>query len=260
MVYDYYFKTVHLPSLPESGTSSNQFEDIKNTPTMILKRFFNHLHYSSRVRAETAPKIYKACFTNVWFSCDLPGRSNDLDRVKEMCSLLRDVNKDIKFSLRSNVHGHDDATFAQFVDSVLGLQVEGEDGVRLEYVLPAEDIRLTEHFLRRERSRRTQRFHPIVHWEQQMSTMSKSGDCYTHWRSGTESHELWMFGALARLDWSEFDWHVQIPTTRRETAKEQDVPFGGFLPEERPSSVVTESRAGIDGKNGLDVESEDGVD
>jgi hypothetical protein len=57
MIYDFYFAAIHLPSLPEPGTSSNLFDRIEQTPTMILKRFFNLLHYSSRVRVETAPAI-----------------------------------------------------------------------------------------------------------------------------------------------------------------------------------------------------------
>jgi hypothetical protein len=136
MIYDFCFEDTQLPSLPEPGTSSNLFDRIESNPTMVLKRFFNLLHYSSRMRAETAPMIYKVCFTNVWFSCDIPGRSNGLERIKEMCSLIGHLNKEIEFGLRFSVHSYDEDTFLQFVDSVLDSQMEGEDGIRLKYVRP----------------------------------------------------------------------------------------------------------------------------
>lgn len=132
--------------------------------------------------------------------------------MKEMCSLLRDVNKDIKFGLRFAVHGYNDATFSRLVDSILGLQGEREDGVRRIYVCPTEDARLTEYFHRRQRSRRETHFGPTVHWEQQMMAMSKSGDCYAHWRSDAETHELWMSATLARLDWSQV--YFEVPATK----------------------------------------------
>lgn len=52
MIYDYYFEGTQLPTLPEPGTSSDLFDNIEHSPTMILKHFFNLLHYSARVRTE----------------------------------------------------------------------------------------------------------------------------------------------------------------------------------------------------------------
>ena len=243
MIYDFYFAAIHLPSLPEPGTSSNLFDCIEDKPTMILKRFFNLLHYSSRVRAETAPTIYKACFTNVWFSCDVYERSNGLKRIKEMCSLIRGVNKDVEFGLRLVVNGCDEDPFSRFVDSVLGLQVEGEDGIRLRRVSSIEQFRPAEQshstgpftptgpfhptapFHPARRFRMVKRFYPTEHWGQQMLRMSKSGNCSTHWKSGSETHELWMSGKLGRLDWSQFDFEFPATEQQQSSACAPEVPL-----------------------------------
>jgi hypothetical protein len=106
-------------------------------------------------------------------------------RVKEMCSLIREVDRDVEFGLRLVVHGYDEDTFLRFVDSVFGLQVGGEDGIQLESVGSKEQLRPIERFhptgsfRPTGRSRRRTRFVPMEQ-NLRMLSMSKSGNCYAH--------------------------------------------------------------------------------
>jgi hypothetical protein len=46
-----------------------------------------------------------------------------------------------------------------------------------------------------------------------MLAMSKLDNCYAHWKSETKTHEFWMYGTLARFDWSQFKF--EFPATEQ---------------------------------------------
>jgi len=109
-----------------------------------------------------------------------------------MCSLIRNVNKDIEFGSHFVVSGYDRSVFLRFVDTFFGLQAEGEDNLKLEYVCSAR--------------------HP----GEQMRTSSTADICYTYWTTAVGDHELWMFGTLARLDWSKLGF--EFPSLKADRA------------------------------------------
>jgi hypothetical protein len=122
--------------------------------------------------------------------CGISEHADDeLKRRKEMCSLIRDVDKNIEFGLHFVVSDYDRKVFMRFVDSFSGLQAEGDVNLRPEYVRAAR------------------------HLGEQMLTSSTSGICYTYWTVAKGNHELWMFGTLTKLDWSKFSFEFPRSTT-----------------------------------------------
>lgn len=198
MIYEYYLEDRKLPKPRKIQPHIDPFERIEIKTTKILEGYFGLLHHSSGVRAENVVAIYRAWFTGVWILCDIDEHTTDvqqchgeLKRVKEMCSLIREIDKSIVFGLRFVVSDYSRGVFLRFVDSFFGLQDEGEEYLKPEYVCSAR------------------------HWGEQMFTSSTSGVCYTYWTTMRGDHELWMFGSLAKLDWRKFSFEFPTPEVER---------------------------------------------
>jgi hypothetical protein len=100
-----------------------------------------------------------------------------------MCSTIWRVDKRIEFGLRFVVRDYDEEVFLQFVDSSFSLQSKGKRSPKPDFV------------------------RPVRHGEEQSLVSSTSTVCYTyHMRGFGRTQELWMFGELAKLDWSKFSF------------------------------------------------------
>jgi hypothetical protein len=197
MIYEYYFEDRKLPRVPKRRDYIDPFDRIEIRSTGLLRPYSGLLQYSSGVRRENVRAIYRARFTGVWLLCDiseqtdeLPARKDELKCVKDICSLIRDVDKDIEFGLHFVISDYEFSDFMSFVESFVSLQAVSEDMLSWwpEYVQSARYL------------------------GEQMLTSSTSGICYTYWSTATGGHELWLFGTLAKLDWSKFSFEFPTPT------------------------------------------------
>ncbi|GAB7335386.1 hypothetical protein MBLNU13_g07765t2 [Cladosporium sp. NU13] len=197
LIYDYYFADRKLPKTRKTKTHIDLFNRIEIRSTGVLGGYFGLLHHSSGVRAENVAAIYRAKFAGVWILCYVDGHTTDaqqpngeLKRVKDMCSLIREIDKDIVFGLHFAVTDHSRSVLLRFIDSFFGMQAEGEEHLKPEYVYSAS------------------------HWGERTLTSSTLGICYSYWTMMRRVHEFWMFGSLARLDWSKF--YFEFPTPKLE--------------------------------------------
>lgn len=191
MIYDYYFEDRKLPLVLSSQYSMHPYYREETSATQALKPYFGLLHHSSGVRAENVRAIYRACFSGKWLVVTINKHTNELERTVETCSLIRKVNKRTKFGLRFVVGDYSESTFLSFVDSFFGLRAEGERYLRLEFVRPTRP------------------------WGEQSLLSSTSAIFYTYSMHAGRNKELWMFGSLAKLDWSKFSFEFPAPELER---------------------------------------------
>lgn len=247
LIYDYYLSDRKLPNPRKPKTHINPFDRIEIKTTKILEGYFGILHHSSGVRAENVVAIYRAWFTGVWLLCDVDEHATDpqqrhgeLKRVKEMCSLIREIDGGILFGLHFVVSDYSRSVFLRFVDSFFGLQDEGGEYLKPEYVCSAR------------------------HWGEQMMTPSTSDICYTYWTTTRGDHELWMFGTLAKLDWSKFSFEFAAPEVERtfhwelsrEGSVESDGEDGFCRTDEEENGATSDSEDEIRGL-GFDSENDE---
>lgn len=230
LIYGYYFEGIELPTSISIEYSTDPSLRKELTNTKILKPYFGLIHHSSGVRAENVRKIYRACFTGKWLVCNISKHTaDDLERTIGMCSCIRSVDKRIEFGLRFVVRDYDEENFLQLVDSFKGLQPRGNRYLEPEFVRPGGR-----------------------HWGERAPDLvsDTAGICYTyHMRGFGRNQELWLFGELARLDWSKYSF--EFPAVEVVSDGEES----GETEEERDVSFDSE-----DGIGGLDSDDEGGED
>jgi hypothetical protein len=230
MIYNYYFEGIELPKTIsiEYSTDPSLRKELSNTK--VLKPYFGLIHHSAGVRAENVRKIYRACFTGKWLVCNINKHTADgLERTIGMCSCIRSVDKRIEFGLRFVVRDYDEEVFLQLVGSFKGLQPRGNRYLEPEFVRPGGR-----------------------HWGERAPDLisDTAGICYTyHMRGFGRNEELWMFGELARLDWSKYSF--EFPAVGAGSGGEES----GESDEERGNTFDSE-----DGVSEPDCDEEDGED
>ena len=200
MIYQYYFEDMKrldaATHLPEYGWHYDEEEEhtkwqcvwqVRNFK--LLKPYLSMLHLSSVVRSRTAPYMYKAAFTNAWFNLGIDRDTNDTELMKGMFTQLHKVNKDVKFGLHFTVSDHSRDTFFEFVDSFFNIHATND------YIVPT--------FVRCKKDCETKSL--------MLSSSSGAKIEYTYKTESKDFHRLWMFGTLARLDWSKFGFHSPPP-------------------------------------------------
>jgi hypothetical protein len=149
-----------------------------------LKSYFGVLQLNSKVRSEVESDIYKAAFTDFWFEFKIDSRINDVKCMKDMLTRCQHANKDVKFGVQieasKRLYSRD--LSIKFVDFFLKIHANEHD------LKPA--------------------FVPCSGDSEKKILMdalntSVSNIVYTS-TSQPDFHRLWMFCALARLDWSKF--------------------------------------------------------
>jgi hypothetical protein len=150
----------------------------------LLEPYFGVLQLSSTVRSEVESDIYKAAFTNSWFEFKIDSRVNDVKRMKDIFKRCQDANKDVKLGLEFTVSkcAYSREVFSKFVDFFLN--IHGTE----------DDLKPTFVCCSRNSEKKTL---------MGSSSTSDSNILYTT-KTQHEVHRLWMFGTLARLDWSKF--------------------------------------------------------
>lgn len=164
-----------------------------------------------------------------WLVCNINERTDNLERTIGMCSCIRSVDKRIEFGLRFVVRDYDEEVFLQLVDSFKGLQPRGHRYLEPEFVRPGGR-----------------------HWGERPPDLfsDTAGICYTyHMRGFGRNQELWMFGELARLDWSKYNFVFPVVEVV------SDGEESGDSDEEGDNAFDSE-----DGISGLDCGDEDDED
>jgi hypothetical protein len=200
MIYQYYFgdmkKLDAATHLPEYGWHYDEDEEhtkwqcvwqVRNFK--LLKPYLSMLHLSSVVRSETAPYMYKAAFTNAWFKLEIDRDTDDIELMKGMFAQLHEVNRDVKFGLHFTVSDHSRDTFFEFIDSFFNIHATDD------YIVPT--------FIRCKKDCETKSL--------MLSSSSGAKIQYTYKTESKDFHRLWMFGTLARLDWSKFELKLPPP-------------------------------------------------
>jgi len=214
LIYEYYFEDTKLPR----------------------KSYLGLLHFSSGVRAETAPVIYREWFTGMWLVLNVSEgyykrhNTRQFKLTIETCSQIHKVNRNIKFGLRFVVNGYSSSIFLRFVDSFFGLQAEEEDSPRPEYC-------------------------SLHDQGEQMLICSTSEICYTYRTLYGGRHELKLFGTLAKLDWSKFSFEFPTPT-QMEVEDTDEEPDTELDSEEENRALYCDDD--IDDGGDSEVDSEDG--
>lgn len=194
MIYNYYFDLM-TASKPQQSRTEHRFyggtmQKFK-VPTQTgefrtLKPYFSMLHLSPVVRSETAATIYRTAFANRWFNLEIDSNRNDIERTKAMLSTFSITNADVEFGLHFEVRDCGRDVFLQFAESVL--DVFASDGE----LWPELDDRWGYP----ERGRVVKTPNPD----------GKVG--YLHESDYKDCHQLWVYGALAKFDWSGFEFNL----------------------------------------------------
>lgn len=207
IIYEYYFDSMkttesesHSAHIPEyQYYYEEDGEHIKwrcakqSDGFQILKPYLSILHLSRVVRLETATKTYATAFTDVWFNLEIDGEVNDVKRMKGMFSQIRSVNKKVEFGLHFTISDHTRETFYQFIDSFFDMRATEDD------LVPA--------FIRCKEDSEAETL--------MLSSTEGAKIEYTYKSLCKDCHRLWMFGTLARLDWSKFDFEMPPPLVRK---------------------------------------------
>lgn len=206
MIYRYYFKGMEI-KLSRSSKRTDQkrnniFELDLETPLQIssfdiLKPYYSMLHLSSVVRSETAPYVYNLALSGVWFNFDIDGDFSDVKGMEDMLTCCRAANKDIKFGLHFTVSGHSRSVFLQLVDAFFNIHAT-KDYLRPIFV----------------GCKRSAEMETLI---ESSTSNAKIEYTYRSERTG-QHHQLWMFGTLARLDWSRFEF--EVPSQKKARATE----------------------------------------
>jgi hypothetical protein len=150
----------------------------------ILEPYFGVLQLSSKVRSEVESDIYKAAFTDFWFEFKIDSRVNDVKRMKDIFKRCQDANKDVRFGLEFTVSkcAYSREVFLKFVDFFANIDTT--------------DNELNPKFVRCSGN------------SEKKTLMDHSGTLVSNivynFKTQHDAHRLWMFGTLARLDWSKF--------------------------------------------------------
>jgi hypothetical protein len=194
MIYDHYFKLMDASRSPQVITEYH-FDDGKVRQVQIpdevsdlpnLRPYFNMLHLSSIVRSETSAKIYKRAFTNLCFNLEVDSTHNDIERVKIMLMTVSKANEDVEFGLRFHVRDCGRDVFLQLVESVTDIFASDNKS------WPDYDPRWS----RPETGRVMDTDNPNQKVEYEDESDYK------------DYHRLWVFGALARYDWSALEFTI----------------------------------------------------
>jgi hypothetical protein len=209
MIYQYYFEdmkkldaAVHLSEYgwhyDEAGEYTNWQCVWQVSNFKLLKPYLSMLHLSSVVRSETAPYMYKTAFTNAWFNLEINRDINDTELMMDMFTQLRNISKDIKFGLHFTVGNQTRETFLEFINSFFNIHAT-EDRITPTFVSCKADSE--SKTLRR-------------------SSNSGAKIEYTYKSESRDFHRLWMFGTLAMLDWSKFEFELPPPSRSKSRFKD----------------------------------------
>lgn len=158
-----------------------------------LKPYFSMLHLSPVVRSETAAIIYRTAFANRWFDLEIDSTCNDTERTKTMLSTFPTAIADMEFGLHFEVRDCGRDVFLQFVELVLDVLASDSE-------MWAD---LDDRWGYPEGGR-------VV------KTPTPSGKVgYMHESDYKDRHQLWVFGALAKYDWSGFEFKLPSPARAR---------------------------------------------
>lgn len=197
MIYNYYFNLMKASKSQQSrteyrfyGATMQKCEVPSHTSDFqTLKPYFSMLHLSSVVRSETATIIYRTAFGNRWFNLKIDSTRNDTERTKIMLSTFPTANADMEFGLHFEVRDCGRDVFLQFAESVL--DVFASDGE----LWPELD----ECWGYPEGGRVVKTPNP----DGKVGYMQES--------DYKDRHQLWVFGALAKYDWSGFEFKLPSP-------------------------------------------------
>ena len=197
MIYSYYFNLMQASRPQQSkthycfyyGTMQPYEEPSHTSDFQTLKPYFSMLHLSPVVRSDTAATIYKAAFANRWINLEIDSTRNDTERTKVMLSTFPTANADMEFGLHFEVRDCGRDVFLQFVESVL--DVLASDGE----LWPELDDRWG-----------------YPEGGRVVKTPNPDGKVgYMHESDYKDRHQLWVFGALAKYDWSGFEFELPSP-------------------------------------------------
>ena len=201
MIYHHYFNFMKA-SRPQQIRTDYYSDHGKTRPSEVpnrvagfqnLKPYFSMLHLSPVVRSETAAKIYKKAFKNFWFRLEVNSTRNDIEHAKTMLKTISKANEDVEFGLRFGVSHCSRDVFLQFVDSILKLF-----GSESELWDDCDDRWMTAE---------EKRGKDLKNPEPKVGYME-----VTDW---DDCHRLWLFGALAKYDWSGFGFSLPSPVRVR---------------------------------------------
>jgi hypothetical protein len=189
MNFQYYFEGMKPPQRSAGEIHIGDFR--------TFKPYFSMLHFSSLVRSEIAYETYKAAFSEAWFRFEVDGEVNDVQRMRDTFACIRTANRDIKLGIRFIVSDHSLNELQRFINSFFNTSMtEG----KMEPVYIHCDDCVESSTLEMSYSELKNMDSKIVYTHK-----SRTGVYRELTRSGAY-HELFMFGKLARLDWSRFDF------------------------------------------------------
>jgi hypothetical protein len=158
------------------------------------------LHFSSLVRSEIAYEAYEAAFSEAWFRFKVEGKVNDVKRMRDTFACIRTANRDIKLGIRFIVSDHSRNRLQRFVNSFFNTSMT--EGKMEPLYIHCKDC-VEPSTLEMSYSELNNTDSKIVYTQK-----SRTG-VYRELTESGEYHELYMFGKLARLDWSRFDFEFK---------------------------------------------------
>jgi hypothetical protein len=205
MIFDYYLAGMR------SRKRKRQSDTIRIGHFRNLQPYFSMLHFSSLVRSEIAYEAYEAAFSGTWFKFKVDGNVNDVERMQEMFTSIQDANKDIEFGLQLTVSNHGRGELRRFINSFFDRSMT--KGTLKHSFIHCKDFKEASQL--QESHYNSNRMGLTIEYTHE----SRNRVCREFRRSG-EYHELWMFGKLAKLDWSRFDFEFKaIPQKRLHSQK-----------------------------------------
>jgi hypothetical protein len=205
MIFEYYYEGMR------SRKRKRESYTIRIGHFRNLKPYFSMLHFSSLVRSEISYEAYKAAFSGTWFQFRVDGKVNDVERMQEMFTSIRDANKDIEFGLQFTVSNHGRGELRRFINSFFDRSMT-KDKLKPSFI-HCKDFKEASQL--QESHYNSNGMGLTIEYTHK----SRNRVCREFRRSG-EYHELWMFGKLAKLDWSRFEFEFKaIPQKKSHSQK-----------------------------------------
>jgi hypothetical protein len=193
MIFGYYLEGIR------SRRRNRQVYGIRIGHFRKLKPYFNMLHFSSFARSEIAYEAYQAAFSEAWFRFKVEGEVDDVERMRDTFACIRTANRDIKLGIHFVVSDHGRDELLRFVNSFFRTYMTGRNMTH-SFVHCRDGVE----------SSTLQRWYQDLNNRDSkiMYTLKSRTGAYRELTGSGEYHELYMFGKLAKLDWSRFDFEL----------------------------------------------------
>jgi hypothetical protein len=208
MIFEYYHEVMG------SRERERQWYEIRIGHFRNLKPYFSMLHFSSLVRSEIAYEAYQAAFSWAWLQFKVEGKVDDVERMRDTFACIRTANRDIKLGIHFVVSDYGRDELMRFVNSFFHTPMTGGN-MASSFVHCSDGVESST--LQRWYQDLNNRDSKIIY------TLKSRTGAYRELTGSGEYHELYMFGKLAKLDWSGFDFEFAAPPQRNRTRRRKSI-------------------------------------